>query len=67
MIRLGLSLAAAAVIIGGVAVAEKVFDWSNPAERNAEGWRVCHGWLDATPEERAKMPDWCEDWATGDE
>jgi hypothetical protein len=63
--RLALVLAATAVIIGG-AVAEKVFDWNDPAERNAEGWRVCQGWLDATPDYRKKMPDWCEDWATGD-
>lgn len=65
--RLGIAIALAAAVIGGVAVADKAFDWSDPAERNREGWRVCQGWIDATPEERAKMPEWCRDWATGDE
>ncbi|AYM66203.1 hypothetical protein G6L68_25290 [Agrobacterium fabrum] len=65
--RLAVALAVAAAVVGGVAVADKVFDWSDLVERNKEGWRLCHGWIDATPEERAKMPAWCEDWATGDE
>ncbi|MEI3807575.1 hypothetical protein V6R85_23935 [Agrobacterium sp. CCNWLW32] len=54
-------------ILGAVAVVQTASEWGDPAYRNREGWRVCQGWLDATPEERKKMPSWCEDWATGDE
>ncbi|SMD16208.1 hypothetical protein [Rhizobium sp. RU36D] len=54
-------------IIGTVYVVQTASEWNDPEHRNREGWRFCQGWLDATPEERKKMPDWCEDWATGDE
>jgi len=64
--RLAVLAVTIAVIASGVA-AYHAYDWTNPVERNKEGWRVCQNWLDATPEERKKMPDWCEDWSTGDE
>lgn len=54
-------------IIGAAYAVHAVIDWDDAKYRNKEGWRVCQGWLDAAPEERAKMPTWCEDWATGDE
>lgn len=56
-----------AAILGTIAIVQSAAEWDDVHYRNREGWRVCQGWLDATPDERAKMPDWCEDWATGDE
>ncbi|PTV70191.1 hypothetical protein [Agrobacterium pusense] len=53
--------------LGAVAVVQSAAEWDDPNYRNKEGWRVCQGWPDATPEQRKQMPDWCEDWATGDE
>lgn len=57
----------AAWAIGAACAVHAVTDWDDPEYRNKDGWRLCQGWLDATPDERSKMPDWCEDWATGDE
>lgn len=54
-------------VIGAACAVHAVTGWDDPHRRNKEGWRVCQGWLDATPEERKQMPSWCEDWATGDE
>lgn len=66
------SLAAIAAIAAGAAampegVPEVPSMWNSSMYRNAYGYKLCAGWLDAKPEERAKMPRWCEDWATGDE
>ncbi len=54
-------------IIGTVYVVQTASEWDDPEYRNREGRRLCQGWLDAAPEERKKMPTWCEDRATGDE
>lgn len=59
-------LAAILSIIVTVADAPPPSPWDDPAYRNAEGYRVCKGWIDATPERREQMPEWCADWATGD-
>lgn len=65
--RVAFALALAAVVVCGAVLTQRSSSWDDPEHRNKEGWRVCQGWLDATPEERKQMPDWCEDWATGDE
>jgi hypothetical protein len=67
MIRL---VGVSALLLAATATVQAVIPesdpWADPSYRNAEGWRVCSGYLDRTPEERATMPAWCEDWATGD-
>lgn len=61
-----ISLAVVVITATVQAVIPESDPWADPAYRNANGYRVCAGYLDKTPEERAAMPSWCEDWATGD-
>lgn len=67
MLRLAAVSLAVVVITATVqAVVSDSDPWADPSYRNAEGYRVCSGYLDKTPAEQAEMPAWCEDWATGD-